>query len=158
MDSTITATIIGIVGTIVAPIGTFLVKRWLDERPMRDISRNRLEGVAGTWEGKFYRPSDDENGEPSLITFTANLGIKRKRITGGCRYEGSDTRLIVSGWPLDNSSMRIDYRDKNPQVIRHGCTIIKLGPRARTLEGHFVGYSPELGRVITGQVLLKKKL
>ncbi len=90
------------------------------------------------------------------IAFSAELRVSGKRITGECVYKDSDTRLTVAGWPLDNSFIRIDYRDKKPEVIRHGCTIVKLCPQGKELRGHYAGYNPEIGGTLAGTIVIKK--
>ena len=153
MDPTITVSLVGSAATIIAPVIALWAKRWIDERPMRNISANRLSALNGTWEGEIIRPGPD--GDARII-FSSELRVKGKRISGESVYRDFDTRLLVTGWPLDASFIRIDYRDKRPEVIRHGCTITKLCPQGKELRGHYVGYNPELGATITGAIVLKK--
>jgi len=104
--------------------------------------------------GKVERPVN--TGELPA-DFTVTLEVKDRKISGIVTYVGSTVRLLVWGWPLGSSFIRIDYRDENFQVVRHGCTILKLNAQGDALEGRYVGYSPEEEDTVVGAIHMKKK-
>lgn len=151
--SNIIAALIGALGTVISTIGLYYLKRWHDDNRGGDSARDRQAALTGTWTGSFAQTF---NNEVTEVPIKAHLGLRGRKYTGTVEYTDRAIKLNVDGWFLDNSIFRLDYRDNNLSVIRHGCTLLQLSPDARSVEGNYVGYNPEFKAIVTGFIRLEK--
>jgi len=139
MDSTIIASIVGGIATICAAIIPLLVKSRNEKRLFYPISRDRRKALTGKWEGIVVQQTNTEN----KLSFKVQLDIEikgRKLIGNGTLINDTIYNVELEGSFRNDRFLKMDYRNKEPQVIQFGSFIFHLSDDARGLKGLFVGY------------------
>jgi len=63
--------VIGLIGTVSAPIITLIVESWYEQRQYPVPAEKRLNYLVGNWKGKFLQKND--KGIPIVTETTASL-------------------------------------------------------------------------------------
>ena len=157
MDSTLLAGLIGGACTMGAPIVTLLIKKQLDQQDLPRVSAERRSAIAGTWTGTVHQDSEENRPEASF-RITMQLTIKGKLIIGRGDFDNENRHISVTcrGGFLEASYIKIDYRDKNPEVVRYGTAVGNLSAEANRLTGKFLGYGTITEGLVTGHFELHK--
>ena len=57
---------------------------------------------------------------------------------------------------FDGNILKIDYENEDKYIFQKGATVLEMDSNGNTLNGHFIGYSPNIDKVISGIVKLKR--
>ena len=155
MNPVIIAAILGIIGTVSAPIITLHYKRHIDEKFIPSIRSERIRAVVGDWRGTYS--ITDEDGTKKRIELDARIWQERKKLVGIGTFIDGEIKVDLEGWHLDDSFIKFDYRDKRLHVVRFGSTIVKLNANGDELNGYYLGYRPDEEKIVSGVVKLKKR-
>lgn len=162
MDTTIIAAIIGGVFTVIGPVATFLVTRYVDNRDKQVMSFGRRAVMTGKWNGK----TTQEFGNYSSIALPIALDLvaNRKTIKGEFRvqypeYENKpahEDEFSFQGGFLYDRFLQIDYISKTEDRIQFGSAILELSPSGEILLGRYAGYGAFSKQIVAGSFELKR--
>lgn len=162
METSMLVIFIGAAATIVgAVLGALVSKMYeLDRVPFPLLSRpltRKQRAISGSWQGKVNQ-AEGPDGTPIDFIFKMKLPIVRKKIkgTGFFTWEKKDIELELVGGYINESFLKLDYRDNDETVFRYGSIILEVTPDNRELKGRFVGFGTEKLGLIHGEVTMKK--
>lgn len=156
MDPVILAALIGSISTILSPILIIFIKTWIDERPLQAIPIKRIKAAEGTWKGVAQFNEKENTREVKL---ECTVKTVRRKCLGQLRMEDSTgpiSQFRVEGIPLDYRYFKVDYKDEDQRILRHGSMILRLSSDANQLNGRFIGYSIIIEDLIFGTITLKR--
>jgi hypothetical protein len=157
-NSLVTAIITGVVA-IVSPILTLIVKDRLERRQsiFKAQPLARRKAISGSWAGTVYQ-TEGPAGPP--IKFDIELDLSTDGIKVGGKgffeWDGRPTELQISGGYVDDSYLKLEYKDADYTILRYGTIFFQISPDARNLVGRFLGYAAERGGLIYGEVKMAK--
>jgi hypothetical protein len=150
--------LIGFIGTVSAPVITLTVKSWHEQRQYPVPAEKRLNYLVGSWKGEFSQK--DDKGD-SIVTETTVTIDNEGRIIGGqaqfTSFAERPTRLRLYNGVYDGKLLKLEYENEQGHVFQKGSIIGEMTPYGDTINGKFVGYSPELGRIVNGEIKFSKE-
>lgn len=162
MDTTIIAAIIGGVFTVVGPIATFLVTRYIDNRDKQVMSFGRRAVMSGKWSGTTTQESGNYSSFalPIFLKTVAN----RKTIKGEFRVQypeyknrpAHEDEFSFQGGFLYDRFLQLDYISKTEGRIQFGSAILELSSSGEVLLGKYAGYGAFSKQIVTGSLELKR--
>lgn len=156
MEPTVLAALIGSIATISSPVIVLFIKNWLEERPLQSIPISRVRAAAGNWRGT----AQFKEGEYSRkIDIDCEIKTIRRKCIGrvrGVDPTGKPYYLRLEGIPLDYRYFKLDYKDEDQKVIRHGSIIVMLSSNGSKLSGRYIGYAANLETLIYGKIELTR--
>lgn len=66
------------------------------------------------------------------------------------------TAIIGSGYFINDSFIRLEYRNENRSIIQFGNAIVHLSGNGRTICGHLAGYSHSFETLVWSDVTINK--
>ena len=128
-----------------------------EQRRYPAATEERLNYLVGKWTGEFIQ----ENREGKLVTtqVTANLINEGRIINGYTKFISFNERqnhLRLFNGIFDGRILKIEYESKQARIFQKGSIVGEMTPHGDTINGKFVGYSPELKRIISGEVTVSK--
>jgi hypothetical protein len=162
MNVTIIAAVIGGVFTVIGPIATFLITRYVDNKDKQVMSFRRRAAMSGKWSGTTTQDSGNYSSHPLPIVFRAVA--TRKTIKGEfCvqypKRENSparDDEFTFQGGFFHDRFMQLDYISKNEGRIQFGSAILELSPSAEFMTGRYAGYGAFSKEIVTGNLELRR--
>lgn len=163
MDATIIAAIIGGVFTVVGPVTTFLVIRYVDNRDKQVMPFGRRAVMTGKWSGTTTQESGDYSSFALPITLRAVAN--RKTIKGEFRVQypehenrpAHEEEFSFEGGFLYDRFLQLDYISKTKGRIQFGSAILELSPSGEVLLGRYAGYGAFSKQIIDGSFELSRK-
>jgi len=150
--------VIGLIGTVSAPIITLIVESWYEQRQYPVPAEKRLNYLVGNWKGKFLQKND--KGIPIVTETTASL-INEGRIISGqalfTSFHGRATRLRLYNGVFDGNLLKLEYENEQGHVFQKGTIVGEMTAYGDTISGKFVGYSPEFKMIISGEITFSKE-
>jgi hypothetical protein len=157
MDASLASLIAAGITAIIGPIIVILVQMYLkraEEKELPTANSDRLSHLSGRWYGKFRQHLHNDLIISDLI---ADLSYKRNIIKGELRFALSENESAiydVYNGLFDGYVLKIEYKNAKKHVFQYGSAVMKMNGKGDLLEGHFVGYSPMIGDVVSGRVKL----
>ncbi len=150
----ISGAISGLVGVLVGSILSTLFK-------LKDfvyIPHNRRKALTGKWDGKISQ-IEGPDGKSIKYPITMQCKVGWRTIKGCATYyrKGRTINLNIKGGFCDQSLFKIEYRNKNLDVIQHGYSIYSLSNDTSRITGKFIGVGIETQGLVYGDVELTKK-
>lgn len=158
MDSTILASIIGGITTLISPFITLFIKNIFDNRIFKVINSNRKDILKGHWKGKIIQ-TPEINNNFFEFKLTIHFTPHRKKIYGQAKLETLDSMhdLNLSGGFQTNDMIILSYNNPSNKLIQFGTALFTLKSDGTHIEGKFVGYGPSTQTIVNGTVLLEKE-
>ena len=175
MDPIILAALIGVVGTILGSVTTWLLTRWLDKEPPGPIiGEERRAALEGAWKGSVtQRQGPVRKFElPDWVLVVRKGRIEGKSSIKGVRNIPGDSShgispkdqaitipVNITGELLNDRFLKVEYRGKQQDgvgAIHFGYCLLELSMDAHTLKGSYIGIGPIAGQIIYGQMELHK--
>jgi hypothetical protein len=124
---------------------------------------DRRRALHGRWRGSFVQNMPGGRGEASLVLdIKAGLRI----ITGDVAYDGSaeiggtvhqmQGAFTVRGGFIHDRFLKLDYRQKDRDVVQFGSVVLDLHPDGRTLTGKGVGFGSKTRMIVAVEISLEK--
>lgn len=162
MDNTVAVALIGLAGTILGPVVTFLTTRPPGYWKRQPITRNDRNIISGKWEG-YTKPEIGKYTSKDLFT-SLNADAKSKTIKGSFTINYPETTGILSreenfdfqGGFLYDRFLQLNYVSTDSSKVQFGSIIFELsqdGDR-HVLSGRYVGYGAISKCIIAGSVNL----
>lgn len=161
MDNKIIAAIIAGIFALVSPIVTLFVKRLLDERSFRPISKSRRQALIGNWKG-IGKQDEGPDGIPIEFPIDLDIAAGNRIVTGVFSThlqtpQGSSIGIFeLNGGFLYDKYLRLNYTAKDTSRIHFGAFVLELGSKGRTLAGKLVGYGADSEKIVFGTIEAKK--
>ncbi|MBT9317990.1 hypothetical protein [Leptothoe spongobia] len=162
MDPAIIAAIIGGVFTVVGPIATVIVTRYINNREKLTIYSNRRALMTGQWKGTTQQDEGIYANIPIPMLLTAKAN--RKTIAGEFRLQfpqsanvtDHDAAYSFQGCFLYGNFLQLNYRSKNKRRVEFGVAVLELDPSGETLAGKYAGYGASSKHVVTGHFDIRR--
>jgi hypothetical protein len=162
MDPTVTASIIGGVCTVTAPVLTYVITRYIDDRDKLIILRDRRDALKAKWIGTIHQEHGSD-GDPLDYPITATFSAKRKQIDGTAviRVPEEDNKTIeidltFNGGFLHGRFLQLDYISKDKSIVQFGSVVLELDARGKRLNGRFTGYGARVEKIISGSIDMQR--
>lgn len=162
MDDTIIAALIGGVFTVVGPVATFLVIRYVDNRDKQVMPFGRRAIMTGKWSGTTVQEFGDYSSLdlPIVLEAVAN----RKTIKGEFRVQypkhenrpAHEDEFSFKGGFLYDRFLQLDYISKAEGRIQFGSAILELSPSGEVLLGRYAGYGAFSKQIVAGYFKLRR--
>jgi hypothetical protein len=151
---------IATISTIVGSGIVVWIEYGLDQRKYSSSPEARMKSLTTHhWRGYFKQKNPD--GSNHIITVDFNMELKRKgrKIVGSAdcipKKTPAPMKLMITNGVFDGNILKIEYANEDLRVFQKGSIIMKLNAHATHLDGCFVGYSPGMERIISGEISLK---
>ena len=154
METILAALITGVLGSTL----TLIIQEILKSRNLPKYPQERLNRLKGTWKSYFSQKVLDKEIEVEIIVSLKNKG---KYIVGSATYKDEQKQknyLVLYNGIFDGNILKIEYKNKEAYIFQRGTIIVKMDDAGNKLTGKFVGYSPQLGIIISGKVNSQEKL
>jgi hypothetical protein len=153
-NSAIIVALIGLAGGLAGIVLNHLLVR---RGAARNPTNNRRAAVSGRWTGNIHQIKGLESVP---VDFPVDFHLKSKsNLTGDARFTWMDQRieLEITGKFVDDSTISLEFNDKDPSVLRCGVIVFRVSPDTRRLNGTFAGFVPEMEVLMHGTIDLEKK-
>jgi hypothetical protein len=155
-DTWLTA-VIGCVGTIIGaaiPVASTLYQKRLSLH-----ASPRSADLSGTWVGKAIDEFVETGAPAQVFELRLQLEVTGRNVKGSLTMISQgvpNPDLSLSGGFSTDDILQLSYRSKAKSRKQLGVVILRLSDDGTQLNGHFVGYSPVMGCIITGKVISRK--
>ena len=160
MDSTIIASIIGAIATIVAVIISPFIVSGIGKRkkekftPISTLADKQL--LYGRWIGVYDQKSGKEefqNEHKAIILFTPNS----EDLSGTIKLSlyGNSEKIVdlyLVNTILEDRVFKSDYVNKNVKALHFGTILGEVSGNGNEINGKFLGYGIDSERVIVGNI------
>jgi hypothetical protein len=155
MDSTLIAAIIGGICTIGAVLITPLAQRYFETKGFFPIDQDRRKILEGTWRGIVQQVIDSTYHKYQVDLI---IEIKGKKLvgTGIISSNGSLYYVALDGSFRNDRFLKMDYQNKDLNIVQFGCFIFNLSESSKILEGRFVGYGQLTKNIVYGTCEFQK--
>ena len=89
------------------------------------------------------------------------LNVGRKKVIGSGTINGGNNMgmmsVILEGGYRNDRFLKMDYHNKDTDIIQFGTFILELSEDKLTLKGNFLGYGPYSKKIVDGTVELTKQ-
>jgi len=156
MDTALLTGIIGAIATLVSPIIVLLLKNYFANRPFQKL---KGRNILGKWTGKILQEFENTEISYNVIFHLQNKG---RQLCGEVLVEASKEakdevhHLVIKGGLFENRFVKIEYKNKDKNVLQFGIMLMELMPTGNHLIGRFTGFGHITRRVIYGSIELKK--
>ena len=118
------------------------------------IPQNRQESLNGNWEGQISQPLFP------AANVNLRLEVGKKDVQGQIQYaDGSAIRVFqVSGSFHSDRFLKLDYAPEDKAAIQFGSCLLELQSDGRTLRGKAIGFGPQSGAIVSGDLTLDKRV
>lgn len=161
MNNQIIAAIIGAVGAILAPLITILVQEILSQKRYKKTSRLKVL-TENSWKGMAIQEFNDQNDKIE-IPFEMEFRRRFNKVYGNAKYDAPEGieampgNMNIKGGFLKDKFLKLDFRNKKPEIEQFGVFIFEMNSYGKTLNGRYCGYGPSQEKVIHGKIELKKQ-
>ena len=147
---------IAIITSIAGPIIVLIVKHIIDQRQYPNSSIERKKRLLGDWKGSFEQIDPNDSSKTLKADITICLKKNGRIIKGNANFispfqEGITTVKIKNG-KFDGDVLKVDYENEKKYIFQKGTIIAKMDNKGNQLIGDFVGFSPAIDAVISGQI------
>lgn len=144
-------------GAIIGAILTAIIKEYLETQGFELIGSGRKAALKGVWKGSVNQYLTDSTYQ----TYSVELVFepKRKRITGDGKIYNYEKVFHVKlhGAFIYDRFLKMDYENKDHNIIQFGDFIFELTPDSRELNGRFVGFGHIAQGVVYGTAKFSKE-
>lgn len=159
MDNNLLLGILGIIGTVLAPIVTLFIKQYLDQRPLKNLSSQRRKSIEGNWKGTVTHKNPMQ-GWPKSVPIELKFSVKRKKVIGAGSYhsfvDSKERKWKLEGGFRTDQYLLLNYQNSDLSVIHFGSIILRLSSNGKIMSGNLIGYGPENEAVISALIDLEK--
>ena len=135
----------------------------LMDAPVPPTAKRCVRAISGRWAGTVTQPAQDMTRSLEEfgcdVTFIASVDSVHgeMRITGDLTEEKKEAVLKLVGHPVDDGFLKLDYNYvAMPGSLQFGNLILEIDPLGTKLSGMYCGFGPFLGKIVYGQINLRK--
>jgi hypothetical protein len=157
----IAALISGTSSLIGGSLATHFVSRFLEQRDLPSISKDRRIALNGRWQGVYHQDVGPSGG-PTDYAMKADFTAKKKAIMAKIEmvlsFEGTTYHIAYDGKGsyVDNRFIKMEYESADPGVMQFGFMILEYSTLGYTLTGRFVAFGAITERLVSGNINLQK--
>jgi hypothetical protein len=150
MDSESLKILISGISTTVGLIGGTVLKTYIENKSLFNLSKGRKKKLNGNWVGHFTQNKD------SFSDFNIDLKVGRKKISGTGTIGFNKGKVSLYGGYRNDRFLKLDYQNIDNEIIQFGTIILELSPDNESLNGEFLGYGPKAKKIVAGNIEMKK--
>lgn len=149
-----------LITSLISPILIKIVDKRLEQRSYPKHPPGRSQRLLGVWKGIFEQ--DDPHDHTKKLPIELEMHYHNEgRIFKGIGifhtpYDNMDVIVELKNGMFDGNILKIDYQNKNKYVFQKGTTVLRMNPEGRGMEGKFLGYSPNIDKIIHGTIHVEK--
>lgn len=151
-----TAIIISAILTgIIGPIITLIIKNRIEQVKYPTPAKARLRMlIDNIWSGDFSQIDPVDNTKTFRTAITFRFKAKGRIVIGEANlimFGNIPTVLVIKNGIFDGDILKIEYENINRGIFQKGSIALEMNAFGNALEGMFVGYSPNLKKIISGE-------
>ena len=150
MTWSIAISILGVFGTIIAPIIAIKYSHYRERKDYFDISLNRAKALTRTnWKGCFQLDEKED------VVFS--FSYAKKKVKGEAHYTPSSgpTKIFIVGGFYTDSLLKLDYKNSEEYKLHFGTMILKLNSDGTKLDGGVIVHGRDPDKIYMGTVTLE---
>lgn len=147
---------------IFGPLISLYIRYKIDQGKYPTSSNERLKKlIKPNWKGYFEQIDPIDNSIKLRTDINLQLSNKGKKIIGEANaislHDNTQIPFVltITNGIFDGNILKIEYRNKDLGVFQKGSVMVELNGHGDKLKGLFVGYSPTLKQIISGEANLK---
>lgn len=156
MDTTLIAAIIGGTCTICAVILTPFTQRHFETKGFFPINQDRRKILEGTWRGIVQQFIDNLTTKSYHVDLLFEIKGKKVQGTGIINAGDALYHVVLDGSFRNDRFLKMDYQNKDLNIVQFGCFIFHLSEDSKSLTGRFVGYGQRTKEIIHGSCEFQK--
>jgi len=160
MELTLTTIISAIITGILGPIIILITRHIIEQRKYPTPSNERLKKLLKTnWHGFWEQIDPNDNSKKLITDIDFQLSNKGRIIIGEANFISTRNLpevFTIKNGIFDGNILKMEYENKDLGIFQKGSAIIEMNTFGNELKGNFVGYSPNLKQIISGDIIMKK--